>query len=332
MWAAMPIIRDIIYGAARYGAPAGKLCQMAGLDISSLEDANLKVPLEQAQKVWEIAVNLTQDPYLGLHIGENTTTSVVGMVGHLMQTSSTLKEAFDSLSRYTEVVTGMFHYETELTESYFTILLNPSAYWQEYYTDTAQQAADQAMAGSLNVCRLLTGRTVAPVVAELAREKPVNTAEYENILKAPLRFDMPANRLVFDAAVARLPVLGFNKDLQRFFKQMSDDILKKESETSNFSQTIQQTIVNNFSCIPSLSQVASYLSLTERTLQRRLEKEGTSFQKITEEIRKGLAIKLLKTDKYSITEAAYMLGYAEPAVFRRAFKRWTGKTPRQAVK
>jgi AraC-like DNA-binding protein len=254
------------------------------------------------------------------------------MVGHLMQTSATVKEAFDNLSRYTEVVTNMFHYHTALTGNSFEIFLNPSAHWQQYFPDTAQQAADQAMAGCLNVCRLLTGRALVPNEAWLVRQKPNHTAGYERILKAPLVFEMQANKLVFDASVAQLPVLGFNKDLQAIFRQMSDEVLQKTSTTGTFAQLVKQAVVNHFTCIPTLMQVASYFAVTERTLQRRLEKEDTSFHKIIEEIRKDLAMKLLKTNKYSIGEAAYMLGYAEPAVFRRAFKRWTGKTPKQVVK
>lgn len=332
MWAAMPIIRDIIYGAARHGAAVEKLCQRTGIDAQSLENPNAKIPIEQAQQVWQEAVTLTGDPHLGLHIGENTTTSVVGMVGHLMQTSSTVAEAFENLGRFTEVVTGMFTYTTELTANHFTIYLNPSPYWQQYYPATAQQATDQAMAGCLNVLHLLTGRAVTPLSAEFSRPKPRQTQEYERVLKTVPHYNQPANRLVFDAAVAYLPVLGFNKDLQNIFRKMSEEVLQQSSVSMPFSKTVQQTIINNFNnCIPTLGQVASYFSVTERTLQRRLEKEATSFHKITEDIRKELAVKLLNMDKYTISQAAYMLGYAEPAVFRRAFKRWTGKTPKQVM-
>ncbi|HJP60509.1 MAG TPA: helix-turn-helix transcriptional regulator, partial [Gemmatimonadaceae bacterium] len=80
---------------------------------------------------------------------------------------------------------------------------------------------------------------------------------------------------------------------------------------------------------PNLSRIASALSVTPRTLQRRLAEEGTSLQREVEEIRRMMAMALLRDSSNSIDEVAMLLGYAEPSTLFRSFRRWTGMTPYQ---
>lgn len=78
---------------------------------------------------------------------------------------------------------------------------------------------------------------------------------------------------------------------------------------------------------PSLSNIAKKLGIGVRSIQLKLKEEGVTFQQLLEEIRKNLATKHLKEDKLSTIDIAYLLGYSEPSVFFRSFKKWTGQTP-----
>jgi AraC-like DNA-binding protein len=77
---------------------------------------------------------------------------------------------------------------------------------------------------------------------------------------------------------------------------------------------------------PQLSATAKRLGLTARSLQRRLQDEGTSFQALRDETRRALADRYL-TEGLSLAEISFLLGFSEPSAFFRAFKRWTGRTP-----
>lgn len=328
MWVSTSVIRDIIYGAARFGANTDTICAKAGIDKALLDDATAKIGFEQAQKVWQVAVKESCEPLLGLKLGIETTTSVVGMVGHLMQTGRTLIEAFNHLCQYTTVFTEMFQYYTELTHEYFIIYLTPIPYWTEHYPETARQAADQAVAGSLNVCRLLTGKPVKPLWIELTASKGTHAADYERLLASPLRFLQTQNKIVFDAATANWPVLSYNQDLQQLLIHLADEALEKVQNSPSFTHLVQKTITGQFyNQLPTLEEVASYMNVSPRTLQRKLQTEGTGFQKVAEGHRKELAQRLIDTKKYTVNEVAYMVGYTDSSVFRRAYKRWTGKTP-----
>jgi AraC-like DNA-binding protein len=325
----MSVIRDIIYGAVQYGADANSICAVAGIAVDDLNKQELKATFTQGHLVWQEAVKQTNDELLGLHIGANTTTSIVGLVGHLMQSSSTLAQAFENLSQYTAIITDMFSYKSVIDSETFCLYLEPSAYWQEHFPQTAKQATEQAIAGAINVCKLLTGRNLIAKRVELTIQKPDNSAEYERVLNTALVFNKKHNRVVFDASVANLPILGYNKDLLTLFKKLSEEALQKVNTQPTFTNNLKKTITGQFyNRIPQLEEVAAYMNIAPRTLQRRLQQEDTSFQKISDEFKQELAIRLLSLNKYTVNETAYMLGYTEPAEFRRAFKRWTGKTPK----
>lgn len=325
MWVSTSVIRDIIYGSARFGAAINTICEQAGIDKALLDDASAIIDFEKAQKVWQVAVAESGEKLLGLKIGIETTTSVVGMVGHLMQTDRTLIDAFNHLCQYTTVFTEMFEYRTELTREHFIIYLNPIPYWTEHYPDTARQAADQAVAGGLNVCRLLTGKSIKPLWIELTAQKD-EAVTYERLLASPLRFLKSQNKIVFDAAIAKWPVLSYNHDLQQLLINLADEALEKAQNSPSFTHLVQKTITGQFyNQLPTLEEVSAYMNVSPRTLQRKLQAEGTGFLKIAEGHRKELAQRLINTRKYTVNEVAYMVGYTDSSVFRRAYKRWNAK-------
>lgn len=324
----MTIIRDIVYGAIRNGADANELYKRIGLSEENLSDNKATLSLEQAQNVWQEAVNLTKDELLGLHIGENSTPSIVGLVGHLMQSSPTLKDAFENLCKFNTLVTDVFHYHILIDKNNFIIEFEPHEIWQENYPETAKQAVMQAMSGSLHVCQLLTGKKLVPQKASFSWTSAKNKAEYERIFGQHLLFNKDGNRLYLRAEDAQLPVIGYNRELQEVFQSLLKKALEEAQNQETTSAQVKRILADTFTDhLPGLHEIADKLNLTSRSLQRKLKEENTSYQELTDELRRDLAMGLLRSHKYTINEIAYRLGYAEPSVFRRAFKRWTGNNP-----
>ena len=81
--------------------------------------------------------------------------------------------------------------------------------------------------------------------------------------------------------------------------------------------------------LPDKTLIASQLGMSERTLQRRLKEEGTSFQALLDRTRHYLARELLRNTRVPLTDVALQLGFSEPSTFFRAFKKWEGMTPGQ---
>lgn len=329
MWVSMSIVRDIIFGAVRCGADLEALCQQLHLSVDALDKPETILSFEKGREVWEKALLLTQDEYLGLHIGEMTTASIVGLVGHLMQSSPNLLTAFANLERFNKAVTEMFSYRLQIIDKQCIIRYQPIEIWQEHYPQTARQAVLQAMAGSINVCKLLINRPITPLSACFVEARPTDTSEYKRVFGNVVNFGQKESSLTFKLADFKLPIIGYNKELMLLFEQHLQQNLQKLTYQETFASKVKKIILQNFDTqLLLLDEVADKLNITNRSLQRKLQEENTHFQAIIDEVRENFALALIKHKTLTINEIAYRLGYTEPSTFRRAFKRWTGTNPK----
>jgi AraC-like DNA-binding protein len=329
MFAHMPIIREIIYGAVRRGVRLKGLLESSGLNQSQLQNSELHVPFVQAQNVWKYAVNLSEDPLLGLHIGEDTTPSIVGLTGYLMQTSPDLKTAFQQVCSFNQLFTDMFFYQLKESKAEIVLEYKPAARWSTLYPATAMQAVDQALSGTLNVFELLSGKTIKPIKVEITARSRKHLTEYERVLEAPVILNANTNRLFFKKDQLAQPVLSYDKKLFSVFNDLLTQ--QRRVEKSNpLSQEINRLLreVYQFKA-PTLAAIAVQLNTVPRTLQRKLVQEGTSYSKLVSEMRHELSKEILKISGSKIKTIAEMLGYSEPSAFRRAFKTWTKKSPKE---
>ncbi|HZB14365.1 MAG TPA: AraC family transcriptional regulator ligand-binding domain-containing protein, partial [Chryseolinea sp.] len=129
MQAQMPILRDIIYGAAARGADFRKICEELGLDPQELNDSK-PVPFKPAAEVWNVAIAHTNDPLLGLHLGEELSPAILGMIGYLMQSSGTLYEAINMLIKYNQLYSTMMKFSLEESADQILIHYEPAILWQ----------------------------------------------------------------------------------------------------------------------------------------------------------------------------------------------------------
>ena len=86
-------------------------------------------------------------------------------------------------------------------------------------------------------------------------------------------------------------------------------------------------LVNSYLGIPTLEAIAANLNTSSRSLQRKLQEEGVTYQQLSDSTRKSLALHYLGSGQYPVKEVSYILGYNELSAFNRAFRRWTGTTP-----
>lgn len=292
LFAHMPIIRDIVYGAAANGASMTELCRKLKIDVKDLDDSEKRADFETSCRAWELAVKMTGDRQLGLHIGQSTNPSIMGMVGYLMQNSKTLLDAFRQVCVYGRIATNMFEYRIIEKKEEVVLQYTPVVIWQRLYPNGARQAVDQAKAGTLNVFYLLSGTKVVPMRIE-------------------------KDKLVFRREQLQVEVLRSDRSLFKVFEEM----VKGKVKATTFAKEVQQMIMNDFGGMtPPIEVVAAKLNMTVRSLQRRLAVENTSFRRISGQIVKEVGSKLLKSTDYKVSEIASFLGYSSPRAFRRAYR------------
>jgi len=114
------------------------------------------------------------------------------------------------------------------------------------------------------------------------------------------------------------------------FEQHAQGMLDEQGQQKSYIHTVMQAIAQNLQGeTPSIEAIAHQLTTSVRQLQRELHAQQASYQQLLDDVRKTLALEHLKNPHTSIYDVAFLLGFSEPSAFHRAFKRWTGETPRQ---
>ena len=326
MFAHMPIIRDIIYGAVSRGVDFQAICKQAGIDPFELNDSEKRLDFESSIRVWEQAVKLTGDKMLGLHLGESANPTILGLIGHLMQSSETLQESFFKVCQFGSVATDMFKYGVSRKNSNYILSFKPADLWLQESPESARQAVEQAMAGTIHVFYLLAGIRIMPTRASFSYRRAGPMQEYERVFNCAIEFNAGENHLIFECHNLDKPVLSYDRSVFQLLDGMLQEKKDAIKKNEKIHDLLQRTILSEFKGqVPSIEIMASHLNLTARTLQRKLKKEKNSYRELTNSIKKKLARQWLNKTETKISQVSALLGYSEPSAFRRAFKKWNAK-------
>ncbi|GAA5317176.1 MAG: AraC family transcriptional regulator [Candidatus Pelagadaptatus aseana] len=160
---------------------------------------------------------------------------------------------------------------------------------------------------------------------------PLDSEEFLLLYRCPTHTKSKVNRLVFHRSYLEQPLIKSKQELEVFLRRAPIDLLTIPGEDTSLSAKINQLLGDKGSArlsFPNSAELAKELEISEQTLRRRLSEEGTSYQQIKNNLRSDLAVKLLANRNLSIAEVANRLDFSEPRVFTRAFKQWTGYTPK----
>jgi len=320
MFAHMPIIQGILYGSVQRGANLSDLCDRIGISIHDLGDSEFKVPFEQACLTWEYCVQQTNDNLLGLHLGETSTMSLLGLVGNLMQSSPDLLSAFETMTHYIDQATDMIHFGLKQNAHEVTLSFRPRALWLKTNSISIRHSMEQSMAGTLHVFCLLAGKKVKPIKTTFLHKRGGDLTEYQRVFGADVQFNGMGNHLVFKREDLLTPILSHDKWLFTFFEKILKE--KKATTQQSLTEQIKYLVRTDFQGhIPSIEAVAGRLNMTTRTLQRKLTAEGISYRALVAEVHKKLATQLFKLNS-TASQISSLLGYSDPSAFRRAYKKW----------
>lgn len=330
LWSSMAFARNVILVAVRRGANLEDMCRKTGIDPAQLDQAGAFVSLEQCIKVWDVVVQFTGDEFLGLHMGEVTSPALAGMVGYLMESSPDLLTAFRHVEQFNLALTNMTEYSVDIRGEEFLYFIESVPAWQNLSPGTARQVADHSISAFVHMTKLLTGKTMYPTRVQMRGPRPRETGEYLRILHTEPLFGQDCNCLTYKLRDMQAPLIGHNPQLNSMFRELLEKEIAKTRQAESFANEVRRVVLQNFNTtLPQLTDVVGLLHTTPRTLQRKLKEEGASFQSISDSVKSELAIGLLKNRSLTINEIAYKLGYSEPSVFRRAFKKWTGTNPKR---
>lgn len=326
MHAQTSILRDIIYGAVARGADLKQMCAALDIDPNHLHESDRLVPFKPAAEVWDVALERTHDPLLGLHLGEEIGPAILGMIGYMMQSSRTLYETVMLLVKFNSLHSTMLKYI--LTESDQTVVIHydPAIVWQHQYPESLRQSIEMAMSGILTIFRILSGKRIFPLKIELAYPAR-SIEEYERVFQSAIDFNARQNSISFSKATLATAVSSHDKSLFAFFNNTLEQKLNDLNSSKLLSAKLTQMIITDFKGrTPSIEIAAAHLNMTARSLQRRLKEENTSYRQIANGFKKDLAETILSRQDFRVGEVASILGYSDSSAFRKALKKWNNST------
>jgi AraC-like DNA-binding protein len=184
----------------------------------------------------------------------------------------------------------------------------------------------------VRACRQLTNRRLLPSCVRFVHRRKGGCPELDRFFSCDVVFGAEADEIAFPATVKQMPAVGADPYLNELLIKYCEEA---RSHRDAGRGTLRVSLENAMAPLlphgkARADEVAGRLGLSPRTLARRLASEGLTFDGILSELRADLAKRYLRDEALAISQIAWLLGYKEISAFTHAFKRWTGKTPREA--
>jgi AraC-like DNA-binding protein len=304
------------------GVDSAQLRDRAGLRGRDLDDPDARIPDIAAREAWRLAVELTGDSALGLHMAQAIPAGALDLLEFAFRSSPTLEAGFERLARYGRVMSD---------RAAARLIHEDQAVAVTWDGRVQRSRVDFALGLIVRFAREATDRWVTPIEVRFAYEPASDEDQqsYREYFGAPLRYNAALNQAVFGPRDLGRPLVSADVALAGVVRRRLDKMLAQlPAQDESIVARVRREVIEQFAeGEPTAAAVGRVLGMSERTLHRRLRDERSSFRGVLDEVREEMARALLRDRAVGIAEIAFVLGYSEPAAFHRSFRRWTGQTP-----
>ncbi|WP_290643042.1 AraC family transcriptional regulator [Aquabacterium sp.] len=303
---------------------------LAGSELSraQLQDQHTQISGWQYVVMLNNAWRLDGDSGLAYELGLRSQVTKHGFVGFGLISCATLREAIEFSERYFQARVSVFHSDMSIKGDQVVIDLR----------ETMPLGPQRALILDLvlvELCSLFakvlgTDTATAGWTSEIwvPYAEPVAYASYKDRLPR-FRFNQAAVQIRFPARMLDEPIPSADAvSVQLAIDRCEQEIAKKAAEQTT-ADLVRGHLICSEGRYPDVAAMAQKLLLSERTLKRRLQDEGCSFQSLLDQARHQDSLRLLGNPTLAIKQVAEAVGYTDPANFARAFAKWTGFSPRE---
>jgi len=308
---------------ASQGLDPAALFREAALDTARLHDGHGRFSADEVNRLWEIALSRSGNPLLGMDRDLAARYVNFDVVGYATMSSADLRSALEKLARYLALISSATTFELLPRRSDSWLVMGHTGYRRP----VPPQRSAFSLLALLTLCQWVTRRELRPLAVHFCFPAPGDPRAFDKAFGGPVRFGQPDNRLLLSAADLAGALPSRNAALLALHEQAMDERMAALGSTSIASRVSEEIIRRLARGEPRRRDVAASLALTDRTLQRRLHAEGTSFQQLLDDARRELAHKYLADSRYALGQVVHMLGFADQSNFFRASRRWFGVPP-----
>ncbi|CAI1529136.1 transcriptional activator FtrA [Serratia quinivorans] len=305
------------------GVDIERVGQLAGLPEGLLSERREKVKLSTRQffDIWR-ALAQVSDTSFGLRLGSEVPPEHYDIASVAALHSATLGDALQKVARYKRLLCPE---ELMLVEDDDCIRLHTR--WTMAESHAPDLLIDAMFASIITLCRRGTGQAIRPRAIELTR-RPDPTSPLSHYFGCPVHFNAPLDVLVFDRTLMHHPFITYNQDMLTVLLPGLEVELARSLQGDSLPNQVMAILGRSMrGQRPSVNSVAAELYISPRTLQRRLQQHGYSYQQLLDKIRHRTACQLLAETSLEPGEIAFVLGFEELNSFSRAFMQWEAQTP-----
>ncbi|ACL62601.1 AraC-like transcriptional regulator QhpR [Methylobacterium nodulans] len=294
-----------------------------GVDSRHLGDPLAKLDLRKYCDLLDLAARRSGDDNFGLSFGQQFQPVQLGLIGYIAISSDNALHAAENLAQY-------FRYHQQLTST--NLSFSDPFYKLTYRIEDPRilnrhQDAVLTLGMFCNVFRHCSGADWCPDELHLEHARTGNWRDIESAFGAPVRFECRTNALLFrpERVVSRMPQADSNllSLLCRNIMTLGLEVQRTSAAIRTEGYIRQNIAAGNL----SLEHASRSLSISSRTLQRKLVEENITFGLLVENFRKSESRNKLLSSEMGVSDIAYDLGYSETSAFVRAFTRWYGISP-----
>lgn len=305
------------------GVDVETLFRDARLDIGRLDDPTGRFSIDDVSTLWEMAVARSGKVNLGLSKELALAFGNLGVVRYAMMACPTLHAALQQLDRSMDVVSNA---------ATFALIEDAEGCWFELghlggERPVPRQRVEFGMLAMLCFCGWITGRELQAEVVEFVYPQPPDARPHREAYGCPVRFDRRANRALLRPCDLQRPLSARDPAMAELHARLVEDELQRLDGAPTSHQVRQLLAARIAGAEPRRQDIAWALHLSDRTLQRRLHAEGTSFQQVLDDTRRELAQRYLRRPHDSLRRVSDLLGYEDQSNLFRACKRWFGESP-----
>jgi AraC-like DNA-binding protein len=321
------LFQRVLSFTSKMGIKADDLLKKANVDKSILNNKDEKIPLEIYYSILDAAIEITGDNFFGLHMGQSADPGDISILGYIMASCRNVREALEKIGKYFAIIGSTQRLSLKVEKDDTRLIWEMIKYFPN---KCIKHCIELGLSNTYNMLQNIADKPVDIKEVWIKVGPPDDMSEYNKIFKCPILFNQPVAALVFPSSALDIPLKHPNPVLLSLLEHHANSFLSKIDEEDHFSRKISlrffESIQGNN---PTIEQMAKDLGMSKRVLQNKLKEEGVTFSELANSVRQELAKSYLAEKRYTIDDITYLVGFSEPSVFRRAFKRWTGMTASQ---
>lgn len=292
-----------------------------------LLSAEERLPLDSYHLVWSKAFEISGDAALGLHVGMYHNHTCMSLVSNLFIHSDNLEEGIDEYVEYAKLLnTGM---EISVHKRDDEVVLKFQYLEKQYFS---LQEIERTLSLLVQRARRYIKNDLVINYVNFEGVKPLYSETHKTFFNCPIGYGAPHSELSFSSAYLTHVSEQKNPYVHSALILQAEK-MKKKLLSSKMTEKVSLLITKHLSSTNfSVEVVAEKLHMNRQTLYRKLKAENQNFKNMVDKIRQAKAFEMLRDSDFSLNDVSYYLGFSEPSAFSRAFKRWTGDTPKHYQK